>query len=92
MLSTIVEILLYYLTIQTEHPVLPIYNSRNSFILLNSDYGVFPEDIYNSRNSFILLNSYTVNIHNFGAVFLFKLILFITFAHIWLSNIFFFFY
>ena len=47
-----------------------IYNSRNSFILLNDSFSIDRKPIYNSRNSFILLNSYTVNIHNRGAVFL----------------------
>ena len=35
-----------------------IYNSRNSFILLNHGKGEVYVLIYNSRNSFILLNSY----------------------------------
>ena len=33
-----------------------IYNSRNSFILLNLHTHQKPHRIYNSRNSFILLN------------------------------------
>ena len=33
-----------------------IYNSRNSFILLNLTCSISPFSIYNSRNSFILLN------------------------------------
>ena len=53
---TIVEILLYYLTYAGNSVTVPIYNSRNSFILLNLLRLLMMILIYNSRNSFILLN------------------------------------
>ena len=56
MISTIVEILLYYLTWRVHDWPGKIYNSRNSFILLNIVVPRPASLIYNSRNSFILLN------------------------------------
>ena len=55
-LSTTVEIILYYLTVTSLIVRLMIYNSRNYSILLNVVLGTPFGLIYNSRNYSILLN------------------------------------
>ena len=56
LLSTTVEIILYYLTILTIISKRFIYNSRNYSILLNKNFSYCSVNIYNSRNYSILLN------------------------------------
>ena len=63
--STTVEIILYYSTMNSILNRAEIYNSRNYSILLNTLKISHMRLIYNSRNYSILLNSKFVYLHNF---------------------------